>query len=85
MHLSAQHACSAICQSEVILSPCDSHIGKAPLLFLGFIIDTVECHGAGEYAVLHAGEVDMGKLKSLGAVQGHQKDSVLIVPRLIDG
>ena len=77
LHFAAQHPGSGASEREIVLGAGDAYVGKAPLLFFRLLVVAVERHGAGENAVLHAGDIYVRKLQSLGAVQGHQKDLVL--------
>ena len=78
-----QKARSGIGQRQVIFGPGNAHVSEPPLFLLGFFIAAVDGHVAGENPVLEAGQIDVRKFQSLGAVKRHQKDLFLSVLRIV--
>ena len=84
LHFPPHHTGPCTGESEVLHGPGDTHIGQAPLLFDRFACVVLEGLVAGKNVVLHAGDIHVGKLKSLGAVQCHEQDAVIPLLDTVD-
>ena len=84
MQFPAEYAGAGAGQGELVHGACDAHIGQAALLFDRFAGIVLDGLVAGKDIVLHAGDIDAGKFKALGTVEGHQKDAVVVVLNVVN-